>query len=451
MKFAISVILLMTLTLTACRNFVEIGSPKTEVDIATVFGDDRNATAAISSLYRNLSSSTAYMSMYIGMSADEYQLDGDIQAQFINNALLPTNPYTSSWWKDGFRYIYMSNAILEGLQRSANVTPALKRQLEGEAKFMRALNHLYLVNMYGDIPYITITDYEKNNLATRTPAADVYTAIVKDLQEARELLSDNYPTAERVRICKWAAAALLARAHMYTHEWASAESQASDVIGRTSTYELMDDLNGVFKRTSREAILQLMLSPSYPSTTEGGFFINPYILGYGQMTHSLAHAFEPGDLRYANWTGAGKDYRGDSTWRYPFKYKENYENATGSEYTMILRLSEQYLIRAEARARQGKLTGPNSAASDIDSIRIRAGLPPTTAITETQILAAITQERRVELFTELGDRWFDLKRKKEADAWFSSIKPGWSANDTLYPIPEEEILLNTRISQNKGY
>jgi hypothetical protein len=69
---------------------------------------------------------------------------------------------------------------------------------------------------------------------------------------------------------------------------------------------------------------------------------------------------------------------------------------------MVLRLAEQYLIRAEARAHQGNLTG---AKDDLDKIRNRAGLEGIP-ITNTQaMLDAIAHERQVELFTEWGHRW----------------------------------------------
>jgi hypothetical protein len=98
-----------------------------------------------------------------------------------------------------------------------------------------------------------------------------------------------------------------------------------------------------------------------------------------------------------------------------------------------------------------KLTGPNSAETDINVIRDRAGLSATTAQTREDLLNAIWQERRVELFIEWGHRWFDLKRTGQAGAMLSKIKQGWTDTDVLYPIPYSETQLNPNMSQNPGY
>lgn len=118
---------------------------------------------------------------------------------------------------------------------------------------------------------------------------------------------------------------------------------------------------------------------------------------------------------------------------------------------MVLRLAEQYLIRAEARVKQGKLTGNGSAAEDINEIRNRAGLGDTPASTDEELMAAIEQERKVELFAEWGHRWLDLKRTGRASALLSS-KTHWDDTDVLYPIPQQEILNDPNLKpQNDGY
>jgi hypothetical protein len=115
---------------------------------------------------------------------------------------------------------------------------------------------------------------------------------------------------------------------------------------------------------------------------------------------------------------------------------------------MVLRLAEQYLIRAEARTNMGDING---AQLDLDSLRARAGLPPTSATNATELQAAIAHERRVELCFEWGHRWFDLKRTGKADSVLAAEKPGWRNVDTLYPIPLSQLQANTSLTQNNGY
>ena len=121
----------------------------------------------------------------------------------------------------------------------------------------------------------------------------------------------------------------------------------------------------------------------------------------------------------------------------------------------MLRLGEQYLIRAEARLKQGNLVG---AKDDIDIIRERAGLAPTNANDEPSLMAAIVKERRVELFTELGQRWFDLKRTNKLIDRVTRLNPDAAQYikpfQTVRPIPQSQIDAVTNkseFSQNPGY
>ena len=94
--------------------------------------------------------------------------------------------------------------------------PARKKQLEGEAKFIRAWLHFHLVNYWGDVPYITTTDHRVNALQKRLPSADVYQRIILDLTEAQTLLSQSLAgNTERIRPDKWTATALLARVYLF--------------------------------------------------------------------------------------------------------------------------------------------------------------------------------------------------------------------------------------------
>src|SRR5690606_28370132 len=101
------------------------------------------------------------------------------------------------------------------------------------------------------------------------------------------------------------------------------------------------------------------------------------------------------------------------------------------------------------RARMGAIA---AAQADINKIRTRAGLGNTTATTESELLTAILQERRVELFTEHGHRFFDLRRANQLDVVLGPVKPGWNTTDRLLPIPEKELLVNPNLQpQNPGY
>ena len=167
------------------------------------------------------------------------------------------------------------------------------------------------------------------------------------------------------------------------------------------------------------------------------------------MRDDLINAFEAGDERSTNWVGRFTDVTG--TWYYPFKYKVQDGNQAVpiTEALTLLRLAEQFLIRAEARTQQGNFTG---AQEDLNMIRNRAGLANTTANDQSSLLMAIEHERRVELFTESNHRWFDLKRTRRADAVLGGIKSNWQPTDVLYPIPQSDFDKNSNLKpQNPGY
>ncbi|WP_394334799.1 RagB/SusD family nutrient uptake outer membrane protein [Niastella vici] len=116
--------------------------------------------------------------------------------------------------------------------------------------------------------------------------------------------------------------------------------------------------------------------------------------------------------------------------------------------SIVFRAAEIYLIRAEARAQQNNLTG---AAADLNVIRSRAGLPATTATTPTEYLDAIFRERKFELFTEWGHRWFDLIRTGNANTVLGALKPTWRPTAALFPIVTQVLLSNPQLTQNPGY
>ncbi|MBS1781012.1 MAG: RagB/SusD family nutrient uptake outer membrane protein [Bacteroidetes bacterium] len=440
----------------SCKKFVEVDPPATQLESSTVFTDDKTAIASITGIYSSMMQSASgfasggqqSVTVLASLSADDlvsYNFSTDIQ-QFYENSVNSSNSAILAIWGELYSYIYRANAIIEGLSKSNSVTASLREQLTEEAKFIRAFSFFYLVNLFGDVPLITSTDYHINQVASRNSVNEVYEQIISDLKETQSLLPDNYSFAgnERVRPTKWAAMALLARVYLYKGDWANAESLSSSVINNTTLFSLKE-LDNVFLANSTEAIWQLQpVSPGY-NTYEGNLFILNDIPQFVSLSPALINVFEEGDLRKAHWVDSIS--APDNTYYYADKYKIKINDIV-TEYSMVLRLAEQYLLRAEARAQQDNISG---AQEDLNIIRNRAGLGNTTANDQSSLIAAIIHERRVELFTEWGHRWLDLKRDGLADNVLSGIKPNWKATDTLYPLPQSEILSDTHLNQNEGY
>lgn len=450
-------ILVFTACCLSCKKFVEIPPPKNQLVNSAVFADSTNATAAVLGIYISMMQSVGLgmpsggLTLYPGLSADELlpSANSNDEKEFYNNSILPGNSTNSDLWRGAYSLIYNANACLEGLASGNNISASCKNQLIGETKFVRAFLYFNLINLYGSVPLVTSTDYHKNQVLGREPAEDIYNGIISDLKEAQTLLSPAYPSLNRLRPNQYTVTALLSKVYLFRKNWDLSEQAATQIIN-SGVYKLETNLNNVFLASSNEAIWKL--SPVFPGveTWEGYYFVptSSSIIPKYVISNSLLSAFETGDQRKDNWlksnTVNGQPYY------YPYKYKLGYDGASvPKENYMVFRLAEQYLIRAEARVRQGNVNG---ALQDLNLIRSRAGLPDFTNTDQNVLLAAIQHERQVELFCEWANRWFDLKRTNNADAVLGSVKgSNWQATDMLYPIPQAEISKNPFLTQNAGY
>lgn len=442
--------------LSSCDGFVDLDLPDSQLTGIKVFEDKTTANAALADIYSKLrdsgllTGSSFGISSRLGLYTDEltfYGGTGNTESNFYNNILLATNPAIADLWNNSYNQIYEANALIEGVQHSAALSTADKNQFIGEGKFVRALIHLYLTNLYGDIPYITSTDYKVNRLVSRMPVSEVYDHILLDLDDAIQLLPEQYSSEDRVRPNKGVAHALQSRVFLYMKAWPEASNSASAVLN-SPLYTWEEDLDKIFIKESTTTIWQFM--PKFPeqNTDEGSTFIftsgpPPYVA----LSTEFVNAFAPGDQRRIHWIGTITS--GTDSWYFPNKYKEMTVTGTSVEYSIVFRLAEQYLIRAEARAHQGDLIG---AKEDLNTIRHTAGLSDTDAITAEEIVAAVLSERRFEFFTEQGQRFFDLKRTGNLDAVLSASKPGWNSTDLLWPLPATELIANPNLRpQNAGY
>lgn len=370
-----------------------------------------------------------------------------------------------NYWSSAYSRLYAVNSTIEGIL----ATPArlyYRDQWLGESYFTRAYVYYYLVNLYGDAVLALTSDYSVNNNLGRAPEADVYGQMVKDLLAAKALLpavfTNGYgqSTNDRARPNKGTAGALLAKIYLTTKEWARAEAEADTLINNKTTYQLVK-ASDVFLTNSKETIWSLALKND-DRTSEYGWYNNGMpstITADPAKTYSvqlymspdLVSMFDAGDARLTNWMRA-TTYTGVTpaiTYYFPNKYKSN---VAGAERTVLLRLSDMYLTRAEARAQQNNQEG---ARADLDSVRVRAGLDGTTALTRDELLAAIARERQMELFTECGNRFFDLKRTGMLDAVMSVVAPQkgaeWEGYKKVWPIPASDITYNPNIIQNDKY
>ena len=453
----------ITTMLTSCKKLIQIPpNPPTEITTSEQFADSATAITAMADVYDYPTSpgtgftfNDGLLSVCSGLSSDELVIGSNSQApflQFLQYGVTPLNPTVNSLWVDPYVGIYAVNAILSGVATSSGLSASLKTQLTGELQFVRALYYFDLVNLFAAVPLVMTTDYNVSAKIGRTSLDSVNAQIMTDLRAAGQALPVTYPSAGHLRPNLYTVKALLAKVELYQKNWQAAYN-AADTIINSGVYSLEPNLDNVFLDGSQEAIWQLPATGQNDITTDANNFV-PQTNGTAPnypMTSYLVNAFEPGDQRLQNWTGMAIVNTGSAndTLYYPYKYKNvsPYSPPTNEDF-MVFRLAEQYLIHAEAAAELGNL---GTAISDLNTVRARAGLAATTAATQADLLTAIMHERQVELFTEWGNRWFDLNRTGTANTVLNAEKGGFQPYMALYPVPFPQIQVNTLLTQNPGY
>lgn len=460
------------LALSGCKKYLQVPLPVNSIAAQSAFGTDAASASSLNGIYSGLLSDGVFdgngsVGYLTGMYTDElknYFILPTVQALYADQVSTSLGGVTILW-STLYQQLYAINQAIEYIPQSSGLQH--KDQWLGEAYFLRGLCYFYLTNLYGDVPLVVSTDYLANNALARAPQAGVYAQVVSDLRQAQGLLTDAYydgngnSTADRGRPNRMAATALLSRVYLYTAQWASAETQADSVLADAADYSLEPPAD-VFLVSSKEIIWGME-----PIQTNTGPYIDWDVLYYTltpgtdplassagvSLSDSLVNAFEPGDARFTHWVGVDSVPSAGRVYYYAAKYKDYSQTLTApTESVVLLRLGEEYLIRAEARARQNNLSG---AAADLNAVRARANLAPVTATAQPAMLAAILHERRIELFLENGHRFLDLRRTGNLDAVMTptaTAKGGsWSSFMEWWPIPVGDLQNDTHLTQTPGY
>lgn len=385
-------------------------------------------------------------------------------------------------WRYSYKGIENANWVIEKVP-SILMSTTRRDEIVAEALFMRAFYHFTLARNFGDIIVRTTTSKQEGDAyVTKSPKADVYKQIFKDLEEAIPKLPSYTGSLIKGRPSREAAIALYAKSALYAENWNLAKEKAALVIS-SGKYSLMPNVVDVFDvekedQARQENIFAFegdngvisrntnMMGLCGPANSAGRFYGNSTfgsIFAYQKFFNS----FNPNDKRrllldtfFVNTAGAIVNQKDII----PFspnavlikKYMDPKSiGARNRCNVQILRLADVYLILAEAEARAN---GPTSLAyTNINIVRTRAGLPNLAAgLSKEQFIDAVLQERGWEFFAE-GDRWYDLTR---TNTFMTKIPP---ATDVVYPtrtpqpkhryfpIPLDEIRANPGLEQNPDW
>ena len=392
-----------------------------------------------------------------------------------------TNESPQQLWISSYSGIEKANWIITKVP-DATMDETRKKQIIGEAYFLRAFYFWTLAKNFGDVviktePSVT----EAKAYFPKSPKADVYKQIYSDLDQATQAGLLSYPANEKGRPSREAVDALYAKAALYNEDWAKALEKAQTVI-TSGKYALMPNVMDVFSylkedEARKENIWAFEADPITPGNSHqlvglagpvGSAGVEYAKTSYGSMFAymSFFNSFDPKDKRRQLMDTTFLDKSGKwvpqksitpiTTDAVLIKKYQDPVSSTGLIPNIpILRLADIYLIAAEAEAR---LNGPSAKAYEyINAIRTRAGLAELTkGLAKDAFIDAVIQERSWELFAE-GDRWYDLTR---TDKFLTVIpkavnsvypKRPVQAKHKYFPIPQDEINANPQLEQNPDW
>lgn len=164
-------------------------------------------------------------------------------------SLSATDAMPALVWSYCYSGINRANALLDNMSKAqALTTPALYNRIKSEARVIRAINYIELIQKFGDVPLIknliTIEDALK---ITRTPKSDILQFIYTELDEAAIDLPLSYATStDKGRITKGVALAMKARVALYNKDWATSKAAAKACMD-LNTYKLYPSYQNLFK------------------------------------------------------------------------------------------------------------------------------------------------------------------------------------------------------------
>ena len=416
--------------------------------------------------------------------------------QIDDFTLTPENSTLQELWQASYEGINRANYMYQYKDKNLageTVSFAGKDALYGEIYFLRAYYYFNLVKLFGDVPMFT--DYRlgltDSKTLSRSPKADVYTQIEKDLNAAISVLPTTQ--SQKGRITKYAAQAMLGKVLLYEGKFDAAAAMLENVIS-SNAFSLVSDFASIFLASGEngpESVFEIQysnISPYYNwgGTTRGqgnlsvqqcgirglnGSSAMPYAAGWSTNlpTVELASAYTTGDQRKAatildieayktanpsfNITYQVAPYK--NTGLYNQKYLPRKGETSGqvelnylSNFRTI-RYADVLLMAAEAYNRAAT---PNDTKAQLylNKVRQRAFMVTDASkditSTGTTLKQAIWDERRLEFAME-GDRFYDLVRTGQAAAKLKGFVTG---KHELFPIPQREVEISG-LTQNPNY
>jgi uncharacterized protein (UPF0297 family) len=479
-----SFLLLLVISFSSCEKFLDTQPTGNSVFIEqegdTIFKTANEVEAALSAVYGDFQNEYWQLDFLVNgdaQSDDAYAgADNPANFQIADYRIVATNSNVSRDWAYLYQTIGKANLVINNVEITPDpsLSDQRKREIKGEASFVRAVMYFQAVQLWGDVPLQIkeVTSVSAGNLdeifsqlyPERKPKEDVYSLIIADLEYALEHVKTTQ--LHKGFATKGAVNAYLAKvyASMEQKDYAKVQQHCDAVI--SGGYSLLPEYDMLWNNqneNSAESIFEVNYEGTSSNANWGAsMFRGTDWKKFNIPSNDLVKAFDDendmirknSSISFENVTGKWSDANWPAA-NYPFTYKYRIITSPSPQNYILVRLADIILLKAEALNELGDVS---AAATLVNQIRSRVNLPATTASTKEAMRLAIEKERRLELAFE-GHRWFDLKRTGRAiEVINNAIGPdgnkygyNLTPNGLLWPIPQSELDKNELLTQNPGY
>lgn len=508
--------LMAMLAFTRCNDdFLELSSP-TQIAEDNFWTSESDAFLALNAVYSSLQSRSIYGGNLNGWQGipgfdnlgdnafNQFKWEGP--GLFMEGTIDPANGPFGAVWTGLYQGIARANSVIKNVEDiSEDLIPkARKEALAGQAYFLRALFYFNLAVYFEDVPLITKPQTLEEAYVPKSPYAEVTAQIVEDLKFAIASLPASHPADLYGYATKGAALALLARVQLYNKVYQGefgVLSLTEQLMGLG--YSLHPDYAQLFTEAGEKSP-EIVFSVRFlrQDNTSNGEIFSGTFLGTPKVdqrpmpnlvrdyycTDGLPITQSP--LYNAANQRANRDPRALATFHFvgdqwldnpvrvlaagnsPTGYGMkkyirrgpdalgNAVSAEGSQDFYVIRYADVLLMRAEAMAETGDVSG---AAQLVNQVRARVNMPPVEqvegAVDQSQMIQIVRHERRVELALE-GLRFMDLKRwgimqeafeRADADPVAGYNPQYLGRKSEVFPIPQSEIDVNPNLTQHPAW
>lgn len=475
-KLVLYINFVFLISFTSCEKLLD-KDPVDQLSIEDLFKDVSGARTALAGAYRSLLSTELYQR---NLMVFPDLIGGNIKYSRTNNILLEDvynlsqiadQSSMNATYADLYKQLNNVNNII-AYTPTAEGQPLQKNRILAEAKCLRALAHFDLLRIYSkpynatpDASHLGVSLILKPQLITeplpvRSTSAQSYQAVIQDLLDAIILFEDSNPVFSsgltQTYFSLNAAKALLAKVYLYSNNWDKAYEYADDVI-RNGGYTLLSNANYVSSWETRipsiESIFELAIETNFSGSSLGTYYETSNTGGFRMYaaTNDILSLYTSNDIR-GNSSLYNTAVINNVTYSFTKKYANGGINATPVK---LLRLSEIYLIRAEAAAEKttADFTQSNSDLSTIIK-RSDPKAANTNFTNKADLVDAILLERRKELAFE-GNLVYDLLRKGkdvirvDCNAIVCSLP--FTFSRLVMPLPLATVDTNPGMIQNTDY